>query len=281
MKQLGRWIISGIGIFAMLLISLWTCRIIYQDELKRTVREAEKELVLQQSAEVEKGTEEAEVEAPGKVYYIAIDAGHQAKANTGQEPIGPGATETKNKVAGGTHGNASGLKEYELTLQVALALEEELLARNYKVLQIRTENEVDISNAERAEIANGEKVDAFVRIHANGADSSDANGAMTICPTPQNPYCADIYEDSRRLSDCVLDAYIERTGAKRERVWERDDMSGINWCKVPVTLIELGYMTNKEEDLKMADPEYQRKMAEGIADGIDAYFAGEENGKDE
>lgn len=221
-------------------------------------------------AETPEPTETPAPEAKG--YKVAVDPGHQGRGNSEQEPMGPGSSEMKAKVASGTTGRTSGLAEYELNLQVSLKLRDELKDRGYEVYMIRETHDVNISNAERAQLAAGENADILVRIHANGSENTSVAGTLTMAPSMSNPYVSDIAGECQRLSQCILDAFCASTGSSSQGVYQTDTMSGINWSTIPVTIVEMGYMTNPEEDLKMASPEYQELMAQGIANGIDAYF---------
>lgn len=204
---------------------------------------------------------------------VAIDAGHQAKGNSEKEPVGPGSTTMKAKVATGTEGIVTKLPEYKLTLAVSQKLKRILEERGYKVVMIRESNDVNISNAERAKLANESGASIFVRVHGNSLDNSTVAGVLTMCQTSGNPYNGELHDKSFSLSRKITDSISAATGFKNRGVQETDTMSGINWCDIPVTIVEMGFMSNPEEDQKMAQDEYQEKIAAGIAAGIDAYFA--------
>ena len=203
----------------------------------------------------------------------AEDAGHQTRAMSATEPIGPGSSQRKAKVTGGASGCVTHLPEYKLNLQVAKKLQKELVKRGYKVIMVRTKNNVRMSNVQRAKVANKYKADAFIRIHANSAGSSSVKGALTIAPASNNRYMTKANRKaSQKLSKKVLKAMCKTTGAKNRGVMYTNSMTGINWCKVPVTIVEMGFMSNPSEDRKMAKASYQKKIVKGIADGIDNFF---------
>lgn len=207
-------------------------------------------------------------------HVVGIDPGHQGYDvdMSAQEPNGPGSSEMKAKATTGTQGTYSGLPEYQLNLNVSLLLKDILELRGYRVVMTRTDNSTAISNKERAELAASQGAEIYVRVHANGEDSHTASGALTMSPSPQNPYIPQLYESSNRLSQCILDSYCAATGFANLGIQYTDTMTGINWSSVPVTIIEMGFMSNEYDDLKMSDSAFQQTMAQGIANGIDAYF---------
>lgn len=217
---------------------------------------------------------ETETEPDENVPLIAVDAGHQGPGQdmSGQEPNAPSSDVMKARLATGTAGTTTGVNEYELTLQVALKLKEELLERGYRVVMTRETHDIDISNIDRCQIAEEAGADIMVRIHANGSEDCSVSGALTIAPTETNPDTQDIYEDSMRLSRLVIDSYCAATGLGNRDIWITDEMTGINWSNIPVTYLEMGFMTNPGDDQYMCEENNQSIMAAGIADGIDAYF---------
>ena len=217
-----------------------------------------------------------EVTLTGTGRKVAIDPGHQAHGNGEQEPIGPGASQTKAKVASGTTGRTTGVPEYQLNLDVSLKLRDELKARGYEVYMIREDNDVNISNAERAQAAAGSGADILIRIHANGSENTSVAGALTMAPSGSNPFLdGELVAKCQELSEIIISSFCEATGANSQGVYQTDEMSGLNWCTIPATIVEMGYMTNPDEDIRMQTEEYQNQMVQGIANGIDEYFGTE------
>lgn len=236
-----------------------------QEEIKEN-----REEIIENQKEIIENKEELQENLNSKV--IVIDPGHQAKGDSEKEPIGPGAEETKAKVTTGATGVVTKQKESELNLKVSLLLQEELSKKGYTVIMTRTTNDVNMSNSERAHIANHAKADIFIRIHANSSNSSSAKGVLTMCQTEKNKYNGYLQQESYKLSKLVVDNISKLTGANNRGVTQTDNMSGINWCIVPTSIVEMGFLSNPEEDKLMETQEYQKKIVEGIIKGIEEYL---------
>lgn len=202
---------------------------------------------------------------------VVIDPGHQRYGDSTPEPNGPGASVMKARVTGGTSGVATGVAEYILNLDISLKLKTELENRGYTVYMTRSSHDVNISNKERAQYATSVGADIAVRIHANGGAAS-VRGAETLVPSSGNPYVSHLAAASYSLGRNIINAYCAATGFGNRGVKANDTMTGINWSDVPVTIIELGFMSNPAEDQAMQDATMQNNMVQGIANGIDAYF---------
>ena len=116
-------------------------------------------------------------------------------------------------------------------------------------------------------------------LHPGRSSGPEERGTTCICSGsscrsvwPRNPYTGHLYEDSQLLADCVLDSYCEATEFANLGIQENDTMTGINWSRIPVVIIEMGFMTNEQDDINMADDSYRELMVNGITEGINAYF---------
>ncbi len=89
--------------------------------------------------------------------------------------------------------------------------------------------------------------------------------------TEQQPQ--DIVQPSQAAGECVLNAALAATGAKNNGIVQRSDLTGFNFAEVPTILIEMGFLSNPDEDARMETEEYRDKLAQGICNGIIDYFA--------
>lgn len=224
--------------------------------------------VIAQSGDISASTN---VDIIGKK-IICLDPGHSARMTGGTEPIGPGASTKKAKDAVGTRGVVSGTYEYQFTLTLAKRIQTLLEKKGYEVILTRKDSKHAISCKERAMVANDADADIFVRLHVDAAASGSARGASALYPSSANPYNGKLSKKCKKLSKCILNNMCEEAGTYNRGLFVRNDLSGSNWASMPVTLIEVGFMTNPTEDRLLNKKSYQKKLAKGIVSGIDEYF---------
>ncbi|QWU47261.1 N-acetylmuramoyl-L-alanine amidase [Bacillus sp. NP247] len=220
---------------------------------------------------VQNNEQKVESKEKQEKFLVVIDPGHQQKANLNLEPIGPGATTKKYKVTDGTTGVVTKKRESVLVLEMAFILKEKLEAKGIQVLMTRTSHEVDISNKERATFANDHKANLFLRLHADGSENPNQSGFAVLTPAEGNQYTKEIYTESLQVSQTIVNKMRENHQVKVNGIKFRDDLSGFNWSKVPGVLLELGFMSNPEEDKKLSDPQYVNSLLQSVTDSVDEY----------
>ena len=210
-------------------------------------------------------------ESKKEKYLICIDPGHQAQGDWRTEPVGPDSPYQKARVSSGTAGISTKKPEYVLNLEASEVLKHILISKCFDVVMTRESHDVNISNMERAEFANKKNANMVIRIHADGSDDTSITGASILIPSQKGKYTASIFEGSYECAK-IVKSKMDQSGFKVNGIFERDDLTGFNWSKVPVVLVEMGFMSNYNEDEMMSNPDYQRKMMQSIADGIEEYF---------
>ncbi len=210
----------------------------------------------------------AELPLQGRV--IGIDPGHQAAEDPDLEPLLPGSNRTKPRMTKGAMGIKTGTPECRINLQIGLKLKGLLEEGGATVVMTRDSSDVSLSNVERAQLMNEAEVDVWLRLHCDAASSERTSGTHALIPS--HTYNADIYKDSLALAESVMERFCEATGASNGGITAMMNQAGFNWSSRPVMAIEMGYLSNAEDDVRLGRDSYQIACATGIYNGIVAYY---------
>lgn len=213
---------------------------------------------------------------------ICIDPARQASEMTETEAIGPGLGTRAQKMLPGAVGAVSGKQEYEVTLEVCTKLKEELLRRGYNVVMTREANDVEISEAARARTANLAGADILVHVSCGASDDPATSGILAYAPTYDSPNLENrLVSASQTLADDILESLAMQTGMSNLGILDGDRVTGINWAELPVTTIQIGFLSNAEDELFVSGAGGQSRIVTGLAGGIDAYFTALGGGNEE
>lgn len=161
-----------------------------------------------------------------------------------------------------------GVEEKTLNLEIVKQIKEmfdELDNEKIKVYYTRLDD-TNPSLVERVGMANNVNADLFISIHNNASSTglfNNENGTMVL----YNPL--DTSEKSSKLfAQICLENVNTSTESKELGLVNADNIYIVRNSKVPVALIEVGYMTNYQELENLQNPEYQRKVAEGVYNAV-------------
>ena len=211
--------------------------------------------------------EQEKVDNKNNQITIVIDPGHSSTGTPGNEPVSPNSSITKLKDGLGATGKYSNIEEHKTNMSVALLLKKELESKGYNVILTKESVEQSKSNIERAQVGNKNNANLVVRIHADACEDSSVKGASIHVPANNN-FTSNFYEISKSYGSKIINTYAQEVNMKNRGVIERNDLTGFNWSKVPVVLVEMGFLSNKEDDMFVSNDENHPKIAKAIANGI-------------
>ena len=178
----------------------------------------------------------------------------------------------------------NGLVEKELALDVAHRVERLLQARGLVVALTRADDTY-VSLQDRATIANNQPEAVFVSIHFDDAGRTAATGIETYyaahpvslpsriaswLPFLQRTSSEPPNVESQSLATSIQETLVERTQAM-SRGTRPEQFFVIANVRHPAVLVEGGFLTNKDDVVRLANADYRQQMATGIADGILRY----------
>lgn len=183
--------------------------------------------------------------------------------------IEPSALYDKVIVVDAGHGGADsgaereGIHEKDINLAILLELQKLLDAseKNIRVYYTRTED-VNPSHEQRVQMANNAKADLFISIHCNSYE--DRHAPSIYGTEVMYNDSKEVGEASKKLAQICMEELTQKLGSRDRGILNGDSIYIINRSKVPVALVEVGFMTHKEERNLLNSKEYQIKAAEGI-----------------
>ena len=175
---------------------------------------------------------------------------------------------------------SNGLREKDLTLSVYNKVSSRLASLGYSVLTSRNTDK-GVGLVDRADQANKSNADMFLSIHFNAGGRGASYGIETYYYKARPEYTPAINKDkhndperlekSRKLAQKIQQSLVSKTGAF-DRGVKRETFAVLRETSIPSILVELGFIDNQEEANKIKTNEYQEKLADGIVDGIVAYY---------
>lgn len=161
-----------------------------------------------------------------------------------------------------------------LAVNVAQKVGKKLEESDYTVVMTGNSDNIAVSNAQGAELANQIKADALIHIDTyNGRNQTVSGSAIYYTSKASSPYEAKCYEESRKLAKALRKAYTDQTGTASRGTIEAKQKTILNECERPAVILEIGCESCKKEYKKMQDMKYQEDMVNGIVEGIQLYFS--------